>query len=333
MAATKILDLRAMLRQFGVVTVMDVDVYEAKRYTDLTGAPASAEIGEWDSKSTFFDKEVGGNYTKKEPLFSLRTLKIANINTEGPTKTATGGQNADVLLKYGKTFTIEMQDALGKYDVLEHVYGATSNVANYIQAGGDQYKAASVVAITDRFPGELTLVGKTFVIDKETGAKQPIYIVIPFYLGDGIFNLTQDAEGDISVFDLNGNILRFSNARVADTIDVIGTEYGAMYNKGADNQYYFFATEEAIGSLLAAEPKAYEELWESAPVTYKWVDPAGNENPISISDFPVTVQTILDFYKESSFANKIELQAEGQLVKADFDDNNVTILYAKERGA
>lgn len=322
MAATKILDLRAMLRQFGVVTVMDVDVYEAKRYVDLTNAPAGAEIGEWDSKSTFFEESAAGALTKRNPLFSLRTLKIANINTEGPTKTATGGQNADVLLKYGKTFTIEMQDALGKYDVLEHVYGATSNAAKY-NSGATQYEAANVIAITDRFPGELTLVGKTFVIDKETGAKQPIYIVIPFYLGDGIFNLTQDAEGDISVFDLNGNILRFSNASISNTVDVEGAKYGAMYGKGADNQYYFFATEEAMGALLSNTPKSYEELWEKS---YKWVTEAGVENVIS--SWPVTVAG-LDFYTESARTNKITLKTAGQLVKADFDDNNVSILYAK----
>ena len=92
MAITQ-LDLRSMLRQFGVVTVMDVDAYKAERHTAASiGSLVGVEEGEWDSKSTFAGKK----------LFSLKTLKIANINTEGPTKTATGGQNADVLLKYGK---------------------------------------------------------------------------------------------------------------------------------------------------------------------------------------------------------------------------------------
>lgn len=252
MASTN-LDLRSMLRQFGVVTVMDVDVYAAKRYIkdDEDGV---YEAGEWDSKSTF----------KGDKLFSLKTLKIANINTEGPTKTATGGQNADVLLKYGKTFTIEMQDALGKYEVLKNIYGATDNAA---ETDG----AASIVAITDRFPGELTLVGKTFVIDQKSGAKQPINIVIPLYLGDGIFNLSQDAEGDVSVFDMNGNILRFSNgiANADTTANDENSDYGHLYKPGADNQFYFFANKEAMEKLLpeteGSDPaQSYEDLWTTA---------------------------------------------------------------------
>ena len=237
------LDLRSMLRQFGVVTVMDVDVYKAKRHNAASiGSLTGVEEGEWDSKSTFAG----------DKLFSLRTLKIANINAEGPTKTATGGQNADVLLKYGKTFTIEMQDALGKYEVLENIYGANSN--------GSENTGATIVSITDRFPGELTLVGKTFVIDKKSGAKQPISIVIPFYLGDGIFNLTQDAEGDISVFDMNGNILRFSNGNASadEVANDEDTSLGLLYKEGADNQFYFFAQNSVIDMLKVND---YSEVW------------------------------------------------------------------------
>lgn len=244
MAITQ-LDLRSMLRQFGVVTVMDVDAYKAERHTAASiGSLVGVEEGEWDSKSTFAGKK----------LFSLKTLKIANINTEGPTETATGGQNADVLLKYGKTFTIEMQDALGKYEVLENIYGANSN--------GSETTGATIVSVTDRFPGEITLVGKTFVVDKATGAKQPILVVIPFYLGDGIFNLTQDAEGDISVFDMNGNILRFSNGSSAakEIPNAANADYGYLYDKGADNQFYFFAQESVLDMLKAND---YSEVWNA----------------------------------------------------------------------
>jgi hypothetical protein len=145
-----------------------------------------------------------------------------------------------------------MQDALGKYEVLEQIYGAQSN------ADGTKVKSASIIAVTDRFPGELTLVGTTFVIDQATGAKQPIKVVIPFYLGDGIFNLTQDAEGDISVFDMNGNILRFSNGNAADAFVKDENGYGNLYAKGADNQFYFFATKEGYENIAS---KGYIEAW------------------------------------------------------------------------
>ena len=133
-------------------------------------------------------------------------------------------------------------------DVLEHIYGANISA-------DDQ-----VVAFTDGFPGELTLVGKTFVIDQKTGAKQPIRIVLPIYLSDGIFNLTMDAEGDATVFDLNGNLLSFDSGRIVEE-PVGATEGQKLYKKGSDNHFYFFITEEGYEAL---KTNGYESLWESA---------------------------------------------------------------------
>ncbi len=135
-----------------------------------------------------------------------------------------------------------MQDALGHYDVLKNIYGASTNTAG------------SIVAITDRFPAELTIVGTTFVVDQATGAKQPLKIIIPLFLGDGIFNLTQEAEGDVSVFDMNGDILRFEGG----TAEL--NETSGLYEAGADNQYYFFATDDAWNSLK--DGTDYKSLWE-----------------------------------------------------------------------
>ena len=225
--------LNDMLRKFGVVTVMDVEVYEAKRF-EADGNQGDYE-GDWDAVSTF----------EANRLFKLDTLKVSNINQEGPTKTVTGGMNADKLLKYGKTYSIEMTDALGRMDVLKYIYGA-----NVSDNGG-------FISFTDGFPGELTLVGKTFVIDQKTGAKQPIRIVIPLFLANGIFSLTMDAEGDATTFDLSGDILAFDSSAMAT--DAVGTEDGQkLYKRGSDNQFYFFATEEAYSKL---RDEGYEVAW------------------------------------------------------------------------
>lgn len=247
-------DIRAMLRKFGVVTVMDVKAYKAelhKEDVEATQEIAGYSKGEWDAKTTL----------AQAPLFELDTLKIANINQEGPTKTITGGQNADTLLKYGKTLTIEMQEALGRYDVLEHIYGV-----NY--APNHQ-----IATFTDRFPAEITLVGTTFVIDQATGAKQPIHIIIPRFLGDGIFNLTQDAEGDATVFDLNGNVLKFEGGGAGDKVyDTEDTRFdhadpnahacdGIIYGAGADNEFYFMCTKEIYDVV---KTKGYREAWNEA---------------------------------------------------------------------
>lgn len=249
--------LRDMLRKFGVVTVMDVEVYNTVRYTAEEEAEAEKKAeteqkpnvifeGDWNAVETFKDKQVEGKAVSSR-LFKLDTLKISNINQEGPTKTITGGMNADTLLKYGKTFTVEMQDALGRMDVLEHIYGAKVSEDDQI------------VTFSDGFAGELTLVGKTFVIDQKTGAKQPIRIVLPIFLPDSIFNLTMDAEGDATVFDLNGNLLAFESGRIEEK--AVGTEEGQkLYKRGADNQFYFFITEEGFKDL---KTKGYEEFWGS----------------------------------------------------------------------
>ena len=243
-------DIRAMLRKFGVVTVMDVEAYEAKRWAKNEDKYVK---GEWDAKATL----------AQAPVFTLDTLKIANINQEGPTKTITGGQNADTLLKYGKTLTMEMQDALGRYDVLEQIYGVNFS------------KNHQIASFTDRFPKELTIVGTTFVIDQATGAKQPIKVIIPLFLGDGIFNLTQDAEGDASVFDLNGNVLKFEGGSAsADPKKADGFECeeacawdGMIYDAGADNEFYFMSTVEGYEAVKAdGYREAYEATGADEPV-------------------------------------------------------------------
>jgi hypothetical protein len=178
----------------------------------------------------------------KQPIH-LDTLKISSISTEGPTKTATGGMAADTLLKYGKKFTIEMQDAMGRYETLNQLYGA--NIS----------KGKNILAITDRFPGEKTIVGTTFVVDQKTGAKQPLRICIPIFNCDGIFNLTQDAEGDVTTFDLNGQIARFES-------DAEGSvDKNGKYTVGTDNVFYFFATSEAMEDIMV---NGYREVYENS---------------------------------------------------------------------
>ena len=66
-----------------------------------------------------------------------------------------------------------------------------------------------------------------------------------------------DAEGDATVFDLNGNLLSFESGRIEEEA-VSETE--KLYKKGADNQFYFFITEEGYRAL---KESGYEALWEA----------------------------------------------------------------------
>ena len=99
------------------------------------------------------------------------------------------------------------------------------------------------MSMTDGFPGEKTLVGETFVIDQATGVKQRTYIIIPIFLCDGITNIEQSVEVDVSIFNINGNILSFaSNPGCVD-------ELTGKYWRGNDNEYWFFATEFGLNLL------------------------------------------------------------------------------------
>jgi len=206
-------DLEEMLKKFGVVDVMDLELYTAKKDTN----------GDWDNVTTLAPENL---------LVSLDTLTITNINEEGPTKEIKGGKNAQSLLKYGKTFTFESTDALGDYKLITKVFG------------GQISTNKGMLTITDRFAPEMTLVGKAQFVDAETGAKQPVNIIIPFLLPDSIFNLTQASDGDAATFDLNGTINAF-----ATTAPGKQTDKGA-YGPGGDGAYYIIATDEVLTDLL-----------------------------------------------------------------------------------
>lgn len=160
---------------FGIVTVMNARIFEL-------GSDASY-IG--------LDRPLAKNDFVDTGLY-LDTLKIANLSMEGPTKTITGGQYSNPLIKYGKTMTAEMQDALGRNETLARFFGCEV--------------AEGRISVTDKFPGAFAIEGDTFFIDQESGEQVPVYIFIPQFLPDGLFNLTQDAEGDATVFDLNGTV-------------------------------------------------------------------------------------------------------------------------------
>ena len=51
------------------------------------------------------------------------------------------------------------------------------------------------------------IIGDSFFIDRKTGQQVKVKIIFYQFLPDSIFNLTQDAEGDATVFDMNGDLL------------------------------------------------------------------------------------------------------------------------------
>ena len=183
--------LEDLANGFGVVTVMNACIYKLKPGYAYTGRRNCGHGGATGGALTADKFYCTGLY--------LDTLKIANLTMEGPTKTITGGQYANPLIKYGKTMTMEAQDALGRAAVMHEFFGCE------VTAGR--------ISVGDKFPGAFAIEGDTFFIDQESGDKVDVHIFIPQLLPDGIFNLVQDAEGDATVFDLNGSV---SVTKIAD---------------------------------------------------------------------------------------------------------------------
>lgn len=181
-----------LMQGFGVVTVMNACIYKLKDGKSYVGRGACQHGSNDGGALKASDFYCTGLY--------LDTLKIANFTQEGPTKTITGGQYANPLIKYGKTMTCEMQDALGRAAVMKEFFGC-------------EYDGSGRLSVTDKFPGAFAIEGDTFFIDQKSGEKVDVHILIPQFLPEGILTLTQDAEGDATVFDLNGSV---SVTKIAD---------------------------------------------------------------------------------------------------------------------
>lgn len=166
---------------FGIVTVMNAEVYEAldaKGYAEKTAYEIVNNPG--------------------TPLCTLDTLKVANVTMEGPSKTVTGGRYSNPLIKFGKSARLEMQDALGNSQAIEALCGGIQEKYNTDLVG---------LHFGEDFCSPKMIIGDTFFIDRKSGQQVKVKIVFYQFLPDSIFNLTQDAEGDATVFDMNGDLL------------------------------------------------------------------------------------------------------------------------------
>lgn len=178
-----------MIQRFGVVTVMNVRVYE------------------WFVVEEWFDSDLSTPYQNYQdinnltPLCTLDTLKISNISVEGPSKTISGGQYANPIIKFGKTARLEMQDALGHIDAIDALCGG---IAERTDSLDGNYIGLHV---GEDFNTPKLIVGDTFFVDQATQQQVPVVIIFYKFLPDSLFNLTQDAEGDASIFDMNGDLL------------------------------------------------------------------------------------------------------------------------------
>ena len=204
-----------MIQRFGVVTVMNAKVFDV------------AELG-----FDFADKDAYGIYDELKDVetkgvkgyrCTLDTLKIANVSIEGPSKTITGGQYSNPLIKFGKSARLEMQDALGNAEAVEALCGG---VVEYKEGA-----AGDIIGLHNGsdFAGPKCILGDSFFIDQRTGAQVKVAIIFYQFLPDSLFNLTQDAEGDATVFDMNGDLL---------TTEILVGQKGGIENPKPHGVFY-----------------------------------------------------------------------------------------------
>lgn len=229
-----------MIRRFGVVTVMNAHVYPFDKDLVNDSKKADAIIkqfvtyadGEYSWKNSI---TVGSGATSHtiDQLCVLDTLKVANVTEEGPTKTVTGGQYANPLIKFGKTARLEMQDALGNAPAIEALCGGLVEGTTLAGLIGDHTDEATddigALHFGTDFAGPKTIIGESFFIDQKSG--QQVKVIIAFYQfqPDSIFNLTQDAEGDATVFDMNGDLLA-TNIKVSTKTENQSVSHGVFYS-------------------------------------------------------------------------------------------------------
>ena len=185
-----------MMNAFGVVTVMNADVYEIPEIT--TGGFLGFDKYTAEGLRDELLKTSDGLFTK---LARIDSLKIANVTVEGPNKTVTGGQYSNPLIKFGKSARLEMQDALGRADAIEAFGGAVNEYSD-----ADK-KLVATMHVTEDFAPTRLIMGDSFFISKKTGQQVKVRIIFYQVLPDSIFNLNQDAEGDATVFDMNADLL------------------------------------------------------------------------------------------------------------------------------
>ena len=192
----------SMIQRFGVVTVMNAKVYDVV----YNGT---------DPKTV---DEILAMYPEEKALATLDTLKIANVSQDGPDKTVTGGQYSNPLIKFGKSARLEMQDALGNNEALDALCGTVSEYRE------KTLQTRIALHVGEQFAGPKCIIGDSFFIEQKSGAQVPVKIIFYQFLPDSLFNLTQDSEGDATVFDMNGDLMT--------TVINVGDENGESINAG-----------------------------------------------------------------------------------------------------
>jgi hypothetical protein len=192
------------LKDFAFATVMDVEVYpEGTQFladaqgtivpvaANFTGTPVAAEDG-------------------IPAIATLDSLTMSNITQEGPQKETRGGTAAEPIIRFRKTVRLEMEDVVITPTAMRALFGAVLYDEDGARLDPATYDPETDIiggfGITDTFAKMLTLRGKTFVIDRETGDRRWIDITFKRFLPDSVLDMMMESEGDLGVVNVAGEL-------------------------------------------------------------------------------------------------------------------------------
>ena len=169
---------------FGIKEVADVAFYNVGDVTSIDTTTGAVKVK-----------------ANAKPLFVLDTLKVSNIENTAEQTDAKGGKGNAPLITwdYGREITISLQDAVLSMETLSMMFedpNATTDTAN------------EIVISANTFPGNYTVVGKTYARDIKTGRDDLFVWYVPKAKVNSEVTLTMEAEGDPTVFDMNLKVLR-----------------------------------------------------------------------------------------------------------------------------
>jgi hypothetical protein len=208
------------LRDFAFATVMDVEIF-----------PEGTQFALIEGKLTAVVNPTATPLVPVTPIAVLDSLTMSNITQEGPTKETRGGIYAEPIIRHKKTMRVEMEDVVLKPEALEVLFGATLYKG---AEGTDEANQIVGFGMTDRFASMLTLKGRTYVVDREDGTRKWIDIVFKRFLPDSVVDMMMEAEGDLGVVNVAGELFpdfcgeyftvgRAVNTDCADE-DLLGTQ-------------------------------------------------------------------------------------------------------------
>ena len=192
------------LKDFAFATVMDVSVFPdgTQFLPDASGVIVPVVAG-FTGTPVIAEDAVA-------PIAVLDSLTMSNITQEGPQKETRGGTAAEPIIRFRKTVRLEMEDVVITPTAMRALFGATLYDENGTRIDPATYDPDVDIiggfGITDTFAKMLTLRGKTFVIDRETGDRRWIDITFKRFLPDSVLDMMMEAEGDLGIVNVAGEL-------------------------------------------------------------------------------------------------------------------------------